>query len=855
MNTKQFFTRGLASILLTLFMLSATHAEIPFTEALGMYQDTKKGTENISPFWAMVAVHGKLLERIRFFGFYTKTASGYDKALGDDKIAELLLTLFPSQDGIQFVPNAQDEHFKNLSKPENLKYINEIIEILLQGTNKTVKIRDIIKILTSSSTARSKVPVLLVSAYEQQAEYANPKLPEKQRYPENIVVIALLSFLVKVTDNQTSKLSETLPLLMNDTYLRPTDINKGFYETYKDHFSDIIRDFGTPSIKPRDIEMVFFLAKGFDMYENLVPEPVKYSQNITILGGPDAFSDCGETSLRNLFMLLLSAGNGGVVPIEKQDALEEKILQNKIASINDRTGLNQYEPYKKFKAFITNHPDITYGTSKEIHNAWAEIVSDLNKDSDKKGINRVQYGRKKTSANEEGYEIKSNFPNAKAKSIVNMFNVIARVIPDETLNKPWSEATNERYKEVAKKLDKLCFLFGNDMTVTWRNELTNSNTINSDFMSIIFTIQGQDAFRWIFQQGHFDLEHISTVKDDWRTKFTYANYQNEWLASLFTNLLSNKEKEQSYRDLHFPLTAIYNSSLKTLEGVKETIRMVLNKDLKNNKLNLETFYPLINRWVQQSIATHAENPNFLIDIIQFIATLPELPPISIDVNGEKRREEIIKDGMFIAKIKGLLDKNVALLAYKSDKKQAAEELIKAGAQINEGDEKGDTLLHLALDAKDMNIVNKLLEAQANTTIQNNDKRAPLHIAVSILDDKRGDDIDIMKKFILASHNINIQNKYGYTPLHFAVNQGKIEFINSLLGVATLDINLQNNDGNTPLHLAITKGKTDIIEMLLKESNLNVNLKNNEEETPLALAKRIGRESGVIKMLLERGATE
>jgi hypothetical protein len=809
MNTKRLFIRGLSGVLLTLFILSSTHAEIPFTEAFGMYQKTKRDAEKFSPFWAMAAIHGKLLERIRFFGFYTKTASGYDKALGEDKIAELLLALFPSQDGIQFVPNAQDEHFKNLSKPENLKYINDIIEILLQRASKaikTTKIRDIIKILTTSSTARSKVPVLLVSAYEQQAEYANPSNPTQQRYPENIVVISLLSFLMKVADNTTFKLSKTLPLLMDGGYVPPTDINKGFYERYKGNFPDIIREFGTSSVRPQDLEMAFFLAKGFDMYENLVPEPVKYSQNITITGGPEAFSDCGETSLRNFFMLLLSAGNGGSASMEKMRTLEDKVYRNRIASINNESDFNHYEPYQRFKAFIINHPNIIDGTSRETHSAWAEIVSDLNVNSPALGINRVQYGRKKTGAIVEGYEIKSNFLSAQAISIFNMFNVLARILPDKTLNEPWSLNKSEQYKEATKKLDHLCSLFSkDDMLIDWKNELTNSKVINSDFMSIVFTIQDsgtevQDAFKWIFQKGHFDIERISTVKDDWRARFANVNYQNDWLASIFTNSLTNKIREEKYGELRFPLTAIYNASLTTLEGIRETIRIVLNG-------RLEKFYPLINRWVQQSISTHSENPNFLVEIVEFIATLP-----SSSIEAE-HKQQIIKDAIDIAKIKVLLQTNIALSAFKTSKYKAAEELIKGGAIIDEHDEQGNTLFHLAVEQRKVEIIDSLIGKGADADKANKDNRTPLNLAIAKSDAESPESLKVIRKLIHATKNIDVQNQHGNTLLHLAIAQNKMEIFRILLREAKPNINLSNKAGQTPLALAKDNNKETAVEIL------------------------------------------
>jgi hypothetical protein len=833
MNIKQFSTRGLASILLTLFILSATHAEIPFNEALGMYQTTQKGKETISPFWAMVAVHGKLLERIRLFGYYRKQEDMqgrlFDTPLDKDSIAELLLTLFPSPDGIQFVPNARDDYFKELSKPGNIKYINDIIETLLKKEEippqeakrakelrekkereaKINNIKNIVKMLTTSKSTITNFSKILVTAYEQESTYANPNNNEQQRYPTNIVAISLLSFLVKVADNNTSNLNENLPLLMTGSYSPLRNINKEFYDKYKGHFAAIIKDFNDfEKVKPEDVELAFFLAKGFEAYENIVAEPIKYAQNISIANGTNSFSDCGETSLRNFFTLLLSAGNGGIISTEKLKALEEKIFQNRIESISNRSDLSQHTIYQQFKTFMTKHLDITYGTSSNIHSAWAEIVSNLNEGSDKEGINRVQYGNKKIgAANEESYEIKSNVLNAEAKGIFNMFNVIGRIIPDKILNKPWDKDEKVRHTQLVEKLDHLCDLFSSDnMIIGWKNESTNSKINPSDsFMSIVFTIQDatmkeQDAFRWIFQKGHFDIERISTVNSDWRADFTDKNYQNEWLASLFTNSLSNQRREVTYDNLA-PLTVIYNASLTKLEGIRETIEIILKKQLKN-------FYPLINRWVQHSIFTHAENPNFLIDMIEFIATLPTN---YIDAEHQK---EIIKDGMYVAKAKELLKKKIAIRAFINKKFKAAVELIKAGADPNKQvKESGDTLFHLAIDQKNIEIIDSLIKVGADADIKNKADRTPLNLAISKSDAESPQSLEMIRMLVRATKNIDLQNQYGNTLLHLAIAQNKIEIFKILLDEAKPNINLPNNIGQTPLALARDKNRETAIEIL------------------------------------------
>jgi hypothetical protein len=128
MKRQQFFIKRLVSTLLVIFMLSIIKAEVPFSEAKGIYAATKDKYKHISPFRAMVSVYGRILERIRFLVFYVKKEVQnqrmqdmpmYEK----DHIATSLLKSFSNSDGVQFVANTREGIIGRLS--ENLALIND----------------------------------------------------------------------------------------------------------------------------------------------------------------------------------------------------------------------------------------------------------------------------------------------------------------------------------------------------------------------------------------------------------------------------------------------------------------------------------------------------------------------------------------------------------------------------------------------------------------------------------------------------------------------------------------------------------------------------------------------------------
>lgn len=892
MKIQQFFAKVFISALLTILIVSTSRAKVPFSEAKGIYEATKDEYKYISPFWAMVATHGNLLEHIRLFGFYEKGKDGYDVLLDQqDRIASLLLNIFLRPTGLELVVNARDDFFKNLRKEGNLIQVNNIIEILLDtDKNESEKIESITKIvksLTNDTDTIKKFPTLLVKAYNQQKVYANPNNPDQQRYPENIVIISLLSFVVEVARDKI-ELIESLPLFFKEK----EEIDMSIYsiddyynirrtksvEKENEKFIEFIEEITKIIKDPKQIELTFFMAKGFENYERLVAEPIKYlQQTVCIKEGTKSFSDCGENSLRNVFMLLLSAGNGGIVSLENINTLESKL------DLIDNIVLSSYQPYIRFKRFIEDHPNITKGSSDLLHNEWAKIVSNLNEESSATGINLITYEHKLNPTEEKEspvYEIKSN--GSEAIGIINMFNVIARILPDTTLSIPWDSNKDARYNQIANKLDRLCELFSRkDITVTWKNEsANNSKLINSDFMAIIFTINDKDVFKWIFTDGHFEIERISIAGEDWRGNFSYQDFQypynlelhNEWIAAMFPRS-PDITKEKEYASF-FPATVIYNSSLRTLEGIKKTILIMLDE-------NKKSFYRLIIPWIQEYI--QANNLYSIIEVIDQLGSKlynplesEEKVKKSEEAEQDKEEEQIwtLAEKLFlIAKKKKILPQDIVGLALKNNYFNAMKiflrKAVNPDAQDEEGNaplhlaisqnkpsafkllfekhhrtfktkvniqnKNGNTPLHLAASQRDMEFVNTLIANKASITMRNNNEDTPFHLAVSkgnidmlmiLLEDNN-------KKKAKIKFNINAKNKDGNTLLHLAASQANMKIVDILIHNKA-DVNIQNNDENTPLHLAISEGNIDMLKILI-DNKADINIQNNDKNTPLHVA--------------------
>ena len=566
--------------ILVFMVMGAVHAEIPFTQALGVYRGTKDEYKEISPFWGIVASQG-MLEQIRFFGPYDKDEKGKDK--GRDTIAKLLQKLFPCPDGVNFVANTRNKNpVGNLSR--NLEEINSILEVLLSERESAAKKANIITILNGLSSQsklknkNKKFAELLVDAYDTQAELANPECISQQLYPKNIVAISLLGFFAKVADSKGD--FKKLALLMND--VDDQIFTKQDYEDNLENRPAIIEN------SDNDPEPAFLMSRWYEAYEQPFMKPVSYRTD-TLFDGR-AFPDCGETSLRNVFMMLL--GTKGTINPTALTMLQEKMVPLEGSEQNE-----QNSPFQKLLTFFENNSRLENAATLDVHNAWAKVVSRLNQDQDF-SRNSVQYGRGGEHNHPETftYEIKSDFSGIGTKGLINMLNVIAKLIPDQGLNELWSEDKEERFSQAANKLTRFCKLLSrSDYKICWENKETQEDTITTSFPTLTFLINNKKAYDWQFTQGHFQLNPYRTINTDWRLEYSNSQFPNEWLGYFYTRI----NKEQMISDdgygTHLPLGYIYNPDLRSLDGALETISFALYQTTIHQRF--DHFIPLIARWI------------------------------------------------------------------------------------------------------------------------------------------------------------------------------------------------------------------------------------------------------------------
>jgi len=140
--------------------------------------------------------------------------------------------------------------------------------------------------------------------------------------------------------------------------------------------------------------------------------------------------------------------------------------------------------------------------------------------------------------------------------------------------------------------------------------------------------------------------------------------------------------------------------------------------------------------------------------------------------------------------------------------ELAKKLIKNGADVNQTDSSGNSLLIVSSANGQFEMVKLLLDSGADIdAVDSSMKATALHAAAYLRHPK------VMKILIEYGINIDAQGPYnGYTALHDAVWQNNVEGVKLLVNAgARLDI--KGNKGNTPLDLAKKSGRKEIVTIL------------------------------------------
>ncbi|NXX23961.1 NFKB2 factor, partial [Podargus strigoides] len=186
-------------------------------------------------------------------------------------------------------------------------------------------------------------------------------------------------------------------------------------------------------------------------------------------------------------------------------------------------------------------------------------------------------------------------------------------------------------------------------------------------------------------------------------------------------------------------------------------------------------------------------------------------------------------------------------------KQLIEVVISIPRQqiINISNNLQQTPLHLAVITKQPQVVQLLLQARADPTLLDRYGNSLLHLALQAGDEE-------MLKTLLANlgsaapYLLHLPNFHGLLPVHLAVKAKSLACLDLLVRMGA-DVNaVERQGGRTPLHLAVEMENLNMATHLVKKLGVDVNSRTFAGNTPLHLAAGLGSPT-LTKLLLKAGA--
>ena len=193
--------------------------------------------------------------------------------------------------------------------------------------------------------------------------------------------------------------------------------------------------------------------------------------------------------------------------------------------------------------------------------------------------------------------------------------------------------------------------------------------------------------------------------------------------------------------------------------------------------------------------------------------------------------------------------------FQSQTTKTVQLLLENGASVHVGNKKGQTLLHLASQRGQSDIVLLLLKLGMDVDALDNDIMTPLLEASHQKNLNRLEEPGITKTVQLLLEygaSVLMRNRKGQTPLHLSSGSGNLGVMALLLKFGA-DVDALDNDKMTPFHLASgSHVETFAAARILLEHGASFHARNYYGQTPLHLASQHSNPR-IILLLLKQGA--
>ncbi|XP_060707636.1 nuclear factor NF-kappa-B p105 subunit-like [Hemiscyllium ocellatum] len=171
-------------------------------------------------------------------------------------------------------------------------------------------------------------------------------------------------------------------------------------------------------------------------------------------------------------------------------------------------------------------------------------------------------------------------------------------------------------------------------------------------------------------------------------------------------------------------------------------------------------------------------------------------------------------GQDIINMRNYLYQTPLHLAVVTRQAKVVELLLQAGADMGLLDCHGNSVLHLAAQQGDVNVLNVLLSKKNKTLLEllhlpNNAGFNVVHLAVL------ANSLSSLRQLIAADVDVDsLEQQAGRTALHLAVEQENISLAGCLLLEGSAEVDATTFDGSTALHVAAGRGYTKLCALLI-----------------------------------------
>ncbi|CAJ1947980.1 unnamed protein product [Sphenostylis stenocarpa] len=209
----------------------------------------------------------------------------------------------------------------------------------------------------------------------------------------------------------------------------------------------------------------------------------------------------------------------------------------------------------------------------------------------------------------------------------------------------------------------------------------------------------------------------------------------------------------------------------------------------------------------------------------------------------KKKQVFIDSGINVMFLGSHILAQLVSLGEIDDVREALERSDPLWRVVNSTDPRGQTLLHLAIARGRADIVQLLLEFEADTEAMNHSGMTPLEAAAAC------NEALIVELLLARRANTERAESAMFGPIHHAARGGHVEVLRLLL-LKGAKVDSLTKDANTALHVAVEERRRDCVRLLLANS-ARADIKNAREgDTPLHVAAAAGDES-IVKLLLQK----